>query len=518
MSESVLPTTSRRNVLQLALASIGAAAFGPALAACGSGGAGGGGAATADEITVGTAVDVINFDPYAQTTNALLVLRLLNCWLLTYDEDLNPVPDALESYEIAQDRASVTLSLRSDVVFSTGKTMTADDVVAAFERARDPELGANLAGPSAIIAGVEATDESTVVLTMVGPTDSGLIEDLLVGQPVVDSTRNTAEGLTQEPASAGPYTLAEWRPGEQLTLEAAEDWYGGEVAVPRVIIRVYTDTNAMVSGLSSGAIDLAVYVPPRDASRLQEDFTVLDGFPGAATMLLRVSTKTAPFGDKLLRQALQHCVDRDRIVQDVLFGFGGPAKLPWGPESPAQTDQFDDALDFDLDKARDLLEQTDQRTGSAMVNGSDPISLQVMQIIQADLETIGFTLDIERVDAAAFQDRLVAGDFGLVLGQMGGGQLSLPRVVQNSLFRLADNPLWTEGVPPPAYVEAMQTLTTESDEAVQEQAFVQLNQVVVDESWAIGTYYVPTLFIHKSDLEGVARDHQNALVLTDATF
>lgn len=517
MSEATrFAAVPRRRVLQWAAVSVGAVAVGPVLTACGGDEGGGGGGESGGTITVGTAVDVINFDPYAQTTNALLVLRLLNAWLLTYDEELKPVPDTLESYEIAEDRTTCRLVLRDDVVFTTGKTMAAEDVVFAFERAMDPETGGNLAGPSAILSGVEA-DGADVVLTFKEPTNSGLIEDLLVGQPVLDKEANSAEALTDKPGSAGPYTLEEWRPGESLTLKANPDWYGGEIANEGVEVRVYTDTNAQVSALSSGAIDVAVYVPPRDASRLKEKLEFIDSFPGAATMLLRVSAINAPFDEKPVRQALQHAVNRDRIVEEVLFGFGGPALLPWGPESPAQDPAYDADLAYDLDQAKDLLAEASTQKGTAMVNGSDPVSIAVMQIIQADLQTIGFALEIEQVDAATFQDRLVSGDFGIVLGQMGGGQLSLPRIVQNSLFRTANNPLWPDGNPPEDYVQAIADLTTAEEEEDLKSAFTLLNDTIVDQAWSIGTYYVPQIFMFSSEVTGVARDHQNAIVLSGAS-
>lgn len=516
-------TMSRRRVLSLSAMMGGAVVAGPLLTACngdtepGNGGGGGGGAAP-DTIVIGSAVDVLNFDPYAQTTNAILVLRLLNCWLLNYDEDLNPQPDAIESYEISEDRTTCTLQLRDDVVFSTGKTMAAEDVVFAFERAMNPDTGFNLASPSQIIESVSSPSEGIVELTFKQPTSSTLIEDLLVGQPVVDMDHNSAEGLATEPASAGPYRLTDRRPGEGLVLEANEDWYGGEVQTPRIEMRIFTDARAMTSGLEGQALDMAVYVPPQDGQRLADTFDHLDSYPGSATMSLRVSTTTEPFTDRELRRALWHVVDRERIVQEALFGFGGPAGLPWGPNSPAQDPSYDDDVAFDLDRASELMENVTARSGTAMVNGSDPVSLAVMQIIQASLSEIGFDLQIEQVDAAAFQDRLVAGDFGVVLGQMGGGQLSLPRITQNSNMRLSNNPLWADGTPPAAYVEAMETLTTEEDEDLRATAYQQLNDVIVEESWTIGTYYVPQLYMYKPELQGVARDHQNALVLQDASF
>jgi peptide/nickel transport system substrate-binding protein len=518
---------TRRRLISLGALMGGTLVAAPVLAGCSSPSgpatttgtkSGNGGETTRDVITMGSAVDVLNFDPYAQTTNAIIVLRMLNAWLLNYDEDLKPQLDTLESYEISDDRTSCTLRLRDDVVFTTGKTMTADDVVFAFERAMNPETGFNLASPSQIIESVSTPEPLVVELQFKGPTSQTLIEDLLVGQPVVDMDHNSAEGLATEPASAGPYRLVNRTAGQSLTLEANPDWYRGDVKTPNIELRIFTDTRAMTSGLESGALDLAVYVPPRDGQRLKESFEYLDSYPGSATMLLRVSAITAPFDQKSLRQALWHSVNRERIVQEVLFGFGGAAALPWGPNSPAQDDSYDDRVQYDLEKAKTLLADVSVTQGGAMVNGSDPISISVMQIIQADLASIGFDLQIEQVDAATFQDRLVAGEFGVVLGQMGGGQLSLPRITQNSLFRLSNNPLWPDGTPPQAYIDAIQTLTSEQDDSARQAAFDELNDVIVDEAWAIGTYYVPQLYMFTPELKDVARDHQNALVMHEATF
>jgi peptide/nickel transport system substrate-binding protein len=514
---------SRRRLLSLSALLGGSMVAAPLLSACSSPSASPSGTASAsvekkNVIIIGSAVDVLNFDPYSQTTNAIIVLRLLNAWLLNYDEDLKPQLDALKAYEISADRTKCLLTLRDDVTFVTGKKMTADDVVFAFTRAKDPKTGFNLASPSQIIASVTSPAANQVELTFTGPTSRTLIEDLLVGQPVLDKAGNTPEALATASASAGPYRVLDRKPGQSLTLEAVPNWYRGDVATKTIELRIFTDTKALTSGLESGALDLAVYVPPRDGQRLQSKFNFLDSYPGSATMLLRVSTKTAPFSNRTVRQALWHAIDRDRIVKDVLFGFGGAAALPWGPKSPAQDSSYNDRVDYNLDKAKAMLSGASQLTGKAMVNGSDPVSISVMQIIQSDLKKIGFDLQIEQVDAAAFQTRLVAGDFGVVLGQMGGGQLSLPRITQNSLFRLSNNPLWPNGTPPKAYVDALTALTSDEDQTKRKAAFKQLNDVIVEEAWAIGTYFVPQLYMHKKELQNVKRDHQNALVLDRATF
>jgi peptide/nickel transport system substrate-binding protein len=342
---------------------------------------------------------------------------------------------------------------------------------------------------------------------------------MLVSQPIIDMNHNSSEALGREPASSGPYRLVDWRQGESLTLEAFPKWFQGQAKTKTVVFRFFTSPTAAVSAQISGALDVLAYPEPRDASRLTSDFDILSGYPGAATMLLRISTKSAPFDNKTVRQAVQRAINRDRIVNEVLFKFGGPAYLPFGPKSPVQAPDVKDRLSYNLVAAKALLQGVSTKgAGVAMVNASDAISLLVMQIIQADLASIGFTLTIDNRDPASFNTRLVAGDFGVALGQVGGGQLSVPRIVQNSLMRTANNPLWPNGVPPARYSEAMTTLISATDPAVQARAYTDIREVLIDESWAIGLYDVPTLWAYKRSLKGLARDHQNALVLAGAAF
>ena len=473
-----------------------------------------------DTLTVGTAVDIVNFDPYALTLNSLILLKTLNAWLIDYDENLKPIPSALAGFDIAPGNASVTLTIRPDVVFHSGKTITVDDVVYAIERAADPKRGFNLfAAASTLIDTVKAAGNQQVVLKLKQPTATSLITDMLAHQPVLDMSRNSSEALSRESTGAGPYRLVDWRQGESLTLEAFPQWFGSRPKTKTVVFRFFTSPAAAVSALVSGAIDLLAYPQPRDASRVQAEFDILSGYPGAAVQLLRVSTKTPPFDNKIVRQALQRAINRERIVNEVLFKFGDAAYLPFGAKSPVQAPDVKQRLSYDLAAARALLQQVPSlASGVAMVSGADPTSLLVMQIIQSDLASIGFSLKIDQRDSASFNTRLVAGEFGLALGQVGGGQLSVPRIVQNSLMRTSNNPLWPDGVPPAKYSEAVTTLISATDPAVQARAFAQIREVLIDEAWAIGVYDVPTLFAFKRGLKGVARDHQNALVLTNAGF
>jgi ABC-type transport system substrate-binding protein len=366
---------------------------------------------------------------------------------------------------------------------------------------------------------VKAVDSRRVAIRLKQPTATSLITDMLVGQPVVDMSRNSSEALSRAPASAGPYRVVDWRQGESITFEAFPQWYGGRARTKNVVFRFFTSPAAAVSALVSGEIDVLAYLSPRDGSRVRGEFDILSGYPGAAVQVFRINARTPPFTNKTLRQALSHAVNRERIVKEALFGFGDPAFLPFGAKSPVQAPDVPQRMRYDLGLAKSLLQQIPNLgPGDAMVEGQDQLSVLVMQIIQADLASIGFTLRIQQRDPASYNSMLVAGEFGVALGSVGAGQLSVPRIVQNSLMRTSNNPLWANGTPPAQYSEAMKTLISATDPAVQQRAYAELRDVLVDEAWAVGTYDVPTLWASKRSLKGVARDHQNAIVLANAAF
>ena len=53
--------------------------------------------------------------------------------LVRFDEEMNPIPDLAESWEISEDGTVYTIKLREEVKFHDGTAMTADDVLYTAE-------------------------------------------------------------------------------------------------------------------------------------------------------------------------------------------------------------------------------------------------------------------------------------------------------------------------------------------------------------------------------------------------
>ncbi len=105
----------------------------------------------------------------------------------------------------------------------------------------------------------------------------------------------------------------------------------------RVVFKVFSDSDAMVAALQSGICDLIISVPPKDTARLAKDFNMVRGTPGALTYEVRVNGAKPPFDKKEARQALHYAIDRQGIVNNVLFGVSEPTVLPFSRNSPPTT-------------------------------------------------------------------------------------------------------------------------------------------------------------------------------------
>ena len=106
----------------------------------------GGNEAAEQVITVNWGTEPPSLDPglASDTTSANILLNIMDP-LVKLDEDLNPVPNAAESFETSEDGKTVTFHLRSDLKWTNGDPVTAGDFEYSWKRTVSPELGADYA-------------------------------------------------------------------------------------------------------------------------------------------------------------------------------------------------------------------------------------------------------------------------------------------------------------------------------------------------------------------------------------
>ena len=87
-------------------------------------------------------------------------------------------------------------------------------------------------------------------------------------------------------------------------------------------------------------------------------------------------------------------------------------------------------------------------------------------------------------------------------------------VTQDSGFRLANNALWRDKLPP-AYTAAVGRLNDAATEAEVTAANKALSEVLMDESWAVGMYTQNALSVFDKSVQGYSRNPADHPVFTD---
>ncbi len=347
---SVKAGLSRRNFLKIAGAGLAAAGLGGALTACGgNGGQQDQGTAPAEAktqvvvtMTPGSE-PAAGFDPLvAWGCGEHVHEPLIQSTLITTDTDLNFVNDLATGYECSADGMTWTFTIRDDVKFTDGEPLTAEDVAFTINGIINSE--ASQADLSMVREAV-AEDAATVVLNMVKPNNALLYTLAVVG--IVPAHAYGAD-YGANPIGSGRYMLEQWDRGQQVILKANPDYYGDAPLMQRVVV-LFTEEDASLAAASSGQADVA-YTSAVFADAAPQGCTLLNC---ASVDSRGISLPCVPAGspDKeqngvsyaagndvtcnlAIRQAMNCSVDRGRMIEHVLNGFGTVAYsvsdgMPW---------------------------------------------------------------------------------------------------------------------------------------------------------------------------------------------
>jgi peptide/nickel transport system substrate-binding protein len=395
-----------------------------ALAACGGGGSSSsdGGTATGGDLVIARSADIIAMDKTTTfDNNSIRVMQQIMEPLFMVSEDGAKVdPWLATGYEISDDQLTYTIALRDDVTFSTGDPMTAADV--KFSIDEDTKTGASGWGfVNAAIDTVEATDDTTLTVKLKYPW-APLIADLSIfsnGVVPLDYGGKTVEEFYEAPVGTGPFVWDSWTKGQSVKLtKNAEYWQDGKPTLDSVTWTVVPDANTRKLQLQGGQIDINDTPDWSSFASLQETEGVeAVTFPSTQIDYLAFNQQRKPFDDVHVRRAIAYAIDRESLVDAVLFGNGETADSLLSPGTPYY-DGDTGAPELDMDKAKAELAQSSMPDGFStklLIRSGDPNQTSVAQILQSELAELGITVEITQLDPTANKQARLDSDFDMTL-------------------------------------------------------------------------------------------------------
>lgn len=289
--------------------------------------------------------------------------------LLWKDSTGELMPWLATDWEVSDDGTEYRFTLRDDVTFHDGEPLTADDVAFTFAYRTDGP-GADFPGVIGQIPPMQVTAEGSEVVFALEQPFAPFLTTIAGRVPIMP--QHVWEGVADPPrfrepqavTGSGPYRLESWDQTAGTYLYVAnENYFLGEPHVKRLEFRPIGNE---LQALRQGEIDLArigienLEEPIPDAALApfasDEGYEIVTA-PGEANRVLYFNLSAGfPFDDVRFRQAVAYGVDRQDLVDRILFGRGEVGSAGgMAPSHPMTPDDLP-TYDHDPERAAQLLD------------------------------------------------------------------------------------------------------------------------------------------------------------------
>ena len=359
--------------------------------------------------------------------------------ILSNDPSGATVPQFASGFSTSDDGLEYRFTIPEGKLSHSGGTINAEMVAEFYRSIQQYSFIAGLAAP----VDTYVADGNDVVVKMknpwvgaLGPHKTGYwrivnINTWKENSVLPDGSLNAASTYGTELADGtGPFTHEEWVPGSHVLVKRWDQYPGsqtpflentGTAYLDAVRWTVITEAGQRATQLENGDVDTLINPAHQDIGRLESnsDLTVIRHPEWSGYHLAMNRDYPEYFGDRLTRQGLSHSLDRQGMVQAILFGNGAPTHGPF----PTTDRNYEPAVEqfnqFDIDLANQKLDRAGWVRGSGGIREREGVRFEfrylvedetvqksVAEAVQAQFANVGVQANLDVVDRAlAFEQQ-----------------------------------------------------------------------------------------------------------------
>lgn len=375
------------------------------------------------ELVFGTESDIATLDvgAAAQPADKVITLGVYDPLMTYNDGELTPY--LAETMEPAgEDLATWNMTLREGVTFHDGNPLNADAVVKHFLRLQDPATACPCLDVVKNIASMDTPDgpEGLTLVFHLATPSVAFPNDLAGSAGYIESPAAVAQHGAEyknHPVGTGPFTLAEYVPGDRVVLEAYPGYWQKDengIQLPyldKLTFRPIPDAGQRLAALEAGDIDIFQTAQSADIAAAEAKGFTAQKISGSSSTILLMNNAKPPFDDVRARQALAYAINKDAINDRIYDGVRTPSYSGFALDSPyynpdAGTPQYDP------DKAKELVDELGGLKFS-IVCIPTPEADSILQLVKQMGEQVGMEITLESQEQGAFVNRMFSkgGDY-----------------------------------------------------------------------------------------------------------
>jgi len=484
-------------------------------------------AAAGGTIRVAQIVPAATIDPVKIADGGgITVLSQFAETLVLSGHDLTAVPVLAESWSPNKDGTVWTFKLRQGVKFHNGKPMTADDVVATFDRLADPAMGSNaLSVFTGMLSkgGTRKVDDHTVEFHLEVANGNFPYAVSTDNYNAVIVPADYPANFEQAMVGTGPYKIEKYTPKVGASFVRNPDYWGGQANADRIELSFYDDYQPQILALQGGQVDIIEQIPVLQGVGLLNDPNVdIISTPSTAHQQVHMRVDVEPFKDKRVRQAIALCLDRPRLVKGLMKD-----RAQVGNDSPfakayPSTDPSVPQREKNIAEAKQLMEAAGMAKGfKATLTTEKYLEIpDYAVLIQNAVKEIGGTIELNVLDQGAYYGEAVYGKSPWLDSDMGitdYGHRGVPNVFLSA--PLTSDGTWNSAHFKNAEYDALVkgyvgSLDLESQRA----AAGKIQRLLLDETPLIFAYFYDYLTATKKGATGVQPTAMSHLFLAKASL
>lgn len=307
---------------------------------------------------------------------SVFMIHLAHCsrsYMTMIRPDGTAGPDMAESWEASDDARVWTFQLNKNATFHDGRAFTSRDAIASLRHHMGEDSTSVAKSLLGNVVDVRADGDHAVIVEL----DQGLADlpyiltdyHIAICPAAEDGTLDWKGGV-----GAGPYKLESYSPGVSASFTRHDGWHGEGAWFDAIEMLAINDPNARQTALVSGDLDAvsSVELKTLELLRQRPGLEILN-LPSGSTVTMPMHVTAAPFDDNNVRMALKLAMDREELIEKIVFGtatlgndFHISPSMPYYPEGIEQRS-------YDPDKARWHLKQAGMEGLSLDVPASDSI-------------------------------------------------------------------------------------------------------------------------------------------------